>query len=103
MSWRRRRGSATPWWKNKVLLFGGHRAREFYGDTWLWDGTSWTKVADDGPSPRGAAFIATVGDEVVVYGGYDADGKGFTDTWTWDGLTWTERKVQGPSERIGAY
>ena len=36
-----------------MVLFGGQdREISLVGDTWTWDGTTWTQVATTGPSPR---------------------------------------------------
>jgi hypothetical protein len=47
------------------------------------------------------AGIATLGDEVVLFGG-DGDGGPVGDTWSWDGAAWTQRSGTGPSARQGA-
>jgi len=37
----------------KVVLFGGQDDNENpLGDTWVWDGASWTQLEVAGPSPR---------------------------------------------------
>ena len=53
-----------------------------YGDSWAWDGTSWTQLA--GTSPQGrhgaaSAFDAQKG-QTVLWGGRDANGF-YADTW----------------------
>jgi hypothetical protein len=73
-------------------VVGGLGRKGFLGDTWTWDGATWTKQ-HPASSPRpsedvGMAYDAARGD-VVLFGGFD--GSFFGQTWTWDGVTWTER------------
>jgi hypothetical protein len=86
-----------------VVLFGGRAddppGSRFLGDTWTWDGVTWTQQQPAAsPSPRGFAIAATDPGtrEVVLYGGIGLQVHG--DTWTWDGTTWTE---QHPAETPG--
>jgi hypothetical protein len=94
-----------------VLLFGGRgQSGEGLGDTWTWDGTSWTEHDVPGPSARYGAAAATLGSTVVLFGGapggIPSDDPGNTrwlgDTWVWDGTSWTERHVPGPPARFAA-
>jgi hypothetical protein len=86
---------------SSVILFGGQKATQgtFWGDTWAFSGTGWTELAVSGPPARGAACLATLGnDKVLLYGGYD--GTSYTeDTWTFDGTSWTQVMVAGPPGR----
>jgi hypothetical protein len=38
--------------RQRVVLFGGNQVVSGTNDTWEWDGSAWTQVADMGPSPR---------------------------------------------------
>jgi hypothetical protein len=77
--------------RHRIVLFGGYRREEGrnvrLGDTWEWDGTGWTNVASNGPSPRNGSAMAF--DEhrgrVVLFGGPGPS----TETWEWDGRGWT--------------
>ena len=56
------------------VLFGGKPAGGFanpFGDTWRWDGTAWTEVADSGPVARSGHGMAFDGNrnKVVLFGG----------------------------------
>jgi hypothetical protein len=77
----------------KLVLFGGHTASGFGGETWTYDGETWAKVEPStSPSPRAEALMAydpTIG-KIVLFGGFD--GSQTNDTWTFDGTTWTELK-----------
>ena len=78
-----------------VVLFGGERQLGTLGDTWTWDGTTWTKQAPGdqparpdrrvdglrrGHRHRGAVRRRRARQEGLL-----------DDTWTWDGTTWTEQ------------
>ena len=85
-----------------VLFGGGGRphAPWVYGDTWEWDGTSWTLRSEDGPAPRQGHAMAydPVRERTVLFGGY-AGSYFCSDTWEWDGDTWTQRASSGPPGR----
>jgi hypothetical protein len=88
----------------KVVLFGGEDATAtVLGDTWIWDGTTWTQAFPaHSPAPRVGAMAATLGSLVVLFGG-DAGltDNELSDTWVWDGTDWTPLNVSGPSPRFG--
>jgi len=93
-----------------AVLFGGYDAVSDLGDTWTWDGVSWTQQDVSGPSPaRSSAAMATLNGTVVLFGGLregsaviPAAEATLSDTWTWDGAKWTKLDVPGPSARFGA-
>ncbi len=74
------------------------------GDTWEWDGTNWTSLPVNGPSPRlfvSMAYDATRNVTVLFGGSYDNIYYG--DTWTWDGTTWAQASpAKSPSARSGS-
>lgn len=85
-------GMADDSTRAHVVLFGGVTSNfGGLGDTWTYDGTTWTKRRPS-TSPSTRAYTNMVFDqaigEVVMFGGtgtsYYLD-----DTWTWDGRTWT--------------
>ena len=67
-----------------VVLFGGADALQRFGDTWTWDGTTWTKQAPATSPPArysaSMAYDAATGN-VVLFGGQG--GAFLGDTWTW--------------------
>ena len=83
---------------NQLILFGGDGG-SLLNDTWDWNGTSWTQMADGGdpgcttactgsPGPRSGAAMAydpSIG-KLVLFGGLSPS----NDTWTWDGTSWTQ-------------
>jgi hypothetical protein len=68
--------------RRRVLLFGGS-STVLLGDSWEWDGTTWTRVMTEAaPSQRtggGVAFDA-IAREMVVFGGTGI-GSDRDDTW----------------------
>src|SRR4029077_2540101 len=77
-----------------VLLFDG------FGQTWLWDGTTWTEQTGNSPGVRSGAAMAydprTGG--VVLYGGVGPSPGGIdADTWMWSSARgW--RRATGPAQ-----
>ncbi len=75
-----------------VLLFGGGEfSSNVKGDTWLFDGTTWTQLSPtQSPPARRAHATAWVASkkQVLLFGG--SNGKWLSDTWLFDGNTWTQ-------------
>jgi len=69
----------------QIVLFGGYNGN-YPGDTWVWDGTTWTQLspASSPPATLGAsmAYDAATGQIVLFVG---------SNTWTWNGTTWTQQ------------
>jgi cysteine-rich repeat protein len=85
---------------DRVVLFGGGLVPSgtLLGDTWLWDGASWTQaVTPTAPSPRLWPAMASAPERgsVVLYGGYPGGAGLANDTWEWDGRAW--RQVDTPT------
>ncbi|SFC28418.1 Galactose oxidase, central domain [Nocardioides terrae] len=78
---------------HQVVLFGGTQlgGGGELGDTWTWDGTTWTQHVVPGPPARGAASMAYDGTTgtVVLFGGFDGGAPLFDDTWVWNGTAWS--------------
>ena len=71
---------------SNVALFGGFGRARHLGDTWTWDGTTWTRqFPKTSPPAREGASIAydAATSNVVLFGGNPAAGPAFGDTWTW--------------------
>jgi sugar lactone lactonase YvrE len=92
-----------------VVLFGGQgNGLNFLGDTWTWNGTTWTQLSPaTSPQARGYAVMAydAAFSQVLLFGG-EGNGTGFpflNDTWTWNGTTWTQlAPVTSPEARFSA-
>lgn len=83
--------------RGRVVLFGGYdridEKLNRLGDTWEWDGISWTQINVAGPSPRnGAALVYdSVRERIVLFGGGTSTGVS-GETWEWDGKEWKENR-----------
>ncbi|MCB9854669.1 MAG: hypothetical protein H6818_03200 [Phycisphaerales bacterium] len=93
-----------------TVLFGGDFANGggLRGDTWEWDGTSWTQANPD-PAPIARASHAMAYDslrhQVLLFGGNalpNSGGEGLNDLWAWDGNAWTLLASEGPGPRLRA-
>jgi hypothetical protein len=88
--------------RSRVVLFGGRTEDALLaGDTWEWDGESWTQMSNAGPHARaehGLAFLPGR-DRVTLFGGFAAGNGALGDTWEWDGHDWTQRDDTGPAPR----
>jgi hypothetical protein len=80
--------------RGRTVMFGGvmptSTIQVIYGDTWEWNGGSWTRVATAGPAPRFAGTLAydSARATSVLFGAAGGDG-----TWGWDGSTWTHLQI----------
>jgi hypothetical protein len=76
-----------------TVLFGGGFNN---GDTWEWDGTTWSERASSGPAPRAWHAMAydTARRVTVLFGG-DRSGVLDGETWEWDGSVWSLRAGSG--------
>lgn len=86
---------------HRVLLFGGV---DSYDETWLWDGSRWSRLAPR-VSPPGrfqaaAAYNPDTG-VVMLFGGRLATGKVINDTWAWSGASWRELNMGGAGAPSG--
>jgi hypothetical protein len=78
-----------------VVVFGGQPDTSGYtifGDTWTWDGATWTQQFPPvSPPARGVANMTydDASGSTVLFGG--TDGMNFyQDTWVWNGTTWAQ-------------
>jgi hypothetical protein len=87
--------------QNEVtVLFGGSKDGVYMNDTWLWDGSRWTRVfPEHSPSTRDAMGMAydEARERVVLFGGRRPTW--LNDTWEWDGVDWTQVATTGPEPR----
>lgn len=95
---------------HQLFLFGGTGSEGGSASTdqsslWAWDGTTWTRIASAGPSPRHNASLVydAARQRVVLYGGRAGAFPNetiLTDTWEWDGSTWRRAATTAPSPRV---
>jgi hypothetical protein len=96
--------------RGNAVLFGGQSIQcgplPALGDTWTWDGTTWTKRhPETSPPPMiGATMIFDpVRRVLLMVGGSSDDATPVLQTWTWDGRTWTRlRPAVSPPARASA-
>jgi hypothetical protein len=74
---------------------------QFFNDTWEYNGSVWTRVADTGPEPRMGCGLVYNGKTMLLFGGKN-NGTFFKNTWEWDGKHWTQRQDIGPAARAFA-
>jgi hypothetical protein len=96
---------------NNVVLFGGENVESYslLGDTWMFDGTSWTTPTGLAPAPSARYWtsMASVDNQVVLFGGYGyssgPNDPPLSETWLFNGVAWTQVGVSSPSlARAGA-
>jgi hypothetical protein len=91
------------------VLFGGIAVPQpneftYFGDTWTWDGSVWTRVSNTGPSPRrrvAMTFDALQG-RAIIFGGERAGGSALDETCLWDGAVWSQMAGAQPRGRSRA-
>jgi hypothetical protein len=99
--------------RHLTVVFGGVKGPTVTGDTWAWDGTTWTLLAPekqndpDTPTPRYAAAMAYYpkanGDRILLFGGLDANNTLSGDTYELDGKKWRKLSpATAPSPRYAA-
>jgi hypothetical protein len=90
--------------RGKTVLFGGQGSRkcQTFGDTWTWDGGSWTPLSPmPSPSPRygsGLAYDAMIGSS-ILFGGESCQQNNLADlndTWSWTGSSWAPLNPANP-------
>lgn len=93
-------GAAFDSVRSRLVVFGGYKG-QYVGDTWEWNGTSWTRVAATGPIARNGP--AMVFDEarqhVLLFGGDTRTTGSLGDTWAFDGKEWRQLATTGPPPR----
>jgi len=92
----------------KIVLFGGFATTSgALGDTWEFDGNTWTQVEDIGPDACFNAALVFKGGRCGLYGGASAPAGAsppptiFSFSWEWDGAHWTAKQDIGPGPRVG--
>lgn len=90
------------------LAFDEARAETVFvnssGETWAWDGRSWTQRATTGPPHRSYPELTfdPNSNTVVLFGGELTPNNWISDTWTWDGSSWTQQQRTEITPRRGS-
>jgi MYXO-CTERM domain-containing protein len=81
-----------------TLLFGGYGDNQYRGDTWTWDGSSWTAHAP-GVAPeartRSAGAYDPATQSIYVFGGATFSEE-LNDLWAWNGSIWEQVAAAAP-------
>ena len=88
---------------HNIVVFGGATGNVPLGDTWTYDGATWTQHSVPGPAARYGAVMAfdSTRNEVVLFGGSTANGIYLGDTWVWNGTAWSQKfPTHSPSSRV---
>lgn len=91
----------------RIVLFGGDDGQGWpnwtlFGDTWAWDGTTWSHVTTTGsPGPRTNYAMAydAARDRIVLHGGIQSIRQADTWTFDWTTRTWTQVASGHPLNR----
>jgi N-acetylneuraminic acid mutarotase len=102
----------------QLFLFGGSgpslgasNGYGYLGDTWTWNGATWTELFEMAPRPRSGQVMATLGSTMMIFGGsvhntgqpgigvcsVDSDSCTLDDTYTWDGISSAGWTMQDPT------
>jgi hypothetical protein len=94
-------GTAFDSTRGKLVVFGGFGRGGYVGDTWEWDGATWTSFAGAGPSARNSPAMVYDAERkvVVMFGGDTKQTGSLADTWTFDGTAWKQVATSGPPAR----
>jgi len=90
-----------------IVLFGGCANNTctpgYLGDTWIWNGTTWSNPAPVGnPTPRQSAAMAYgSATGLILFGGLNSQGV-LGDQYFWNGTTWNTPEVEPPTARFDA-
>lgn len=94
----------------KTVLFGGFDDLNYSNETWVWNGTDWTRQKNNPPTARNLAamWYDPQMKKTVVYGGLGRPSsldrlQRYTDMWSFDGNGWTQMKAvtSTPGPRYG--
>lgn len=95
--------------RDDLVVFGGESIfgispRRHFDQTWLWQGTRWTRASPATTPPARSRHAMTwdaARQEVVLFGGLGTN-VWLGDTWIWNGADWRLASTTGPSAREGA-
>jgi len=93
--------------RQRAVLFGGVSGATpalAFGDTWEWNGDTWTEEASFGADACLGASLVFNGAQSDLYGGIQSlaatpPPEVFSRTWEWNGKHWTARQDMGPGPR----
>lgn len=83
-----------------IVLFGGVIDRgDVLGDTWLWNGRTWSQAPGTGPVARSGASMAfdPVSNNLLLFSGFNPANFSLDDVWKWDGTSWIRLASTSPA------
>jgi hypothetical protein len=86
--------------RNILVIHGGLQDRNYFDETWEWDGQTWTRFTDTNPREGAVMAYDTARAKMVLFGGADSNMEIHGTTWEWDGQTWTQVSETGPAPRF---
>jgi cysteine-rich repeat protein len=94
--------------RHVIVLYGGkaydkaNQSVDLRSDTWEFDGTAWTKIADDSPpgarENAGVAYDPSLGGVVIVGGDMYSMGTVLSDTWLYRDQNWQQLAASLPTQ-----
>lgn len=74
------------------VLFGGAGiGTPIFGDTWIWNGTTWMQQQPVHNPPARFEAAISCGSPPLLFGGWgNYSGSALTDTWAWNGTDWRQ-------------
>ena len=89
--------------RKKTVLFGGLGTSGYLGDTWEYNGTTWSQISPS-PSPPNRDSHAMTFDSyrgvTILFGGYGSSGTRLNDTWEYNGTWHQVSPAQSPGGRL---
>jgi hypothetical protein len=74
--------------RDRVVLHGGADGSGPLGDTWEFDGTTWTQRAESGPALSGASLVYDAARNRILLLGMTTDTPGLPEMYGWTGTSW---------------
>lgn len=91
--------------RSRIVMYGGNLPNNVtnFADTWEYDGSVWTKVADLVPHKSYQPGLAydTNRNVVMMAGGQTDNSNAWREAWTWDGFNWVRESTAGPANGYG--
>ena len=85
----------------ELVLFGGLDTNDdTLGDTWTFNGTTWTPIGPSARSDYASAYDSAT-NQLVIFGGLDVNENTLGDTWVESGSTW--HQISGPEPAARSY
>ncbi|NOT07746.1 MAG: hypothetical protein HOP28_05995, partial [Gemmatimonadales bacterium] len=96
-------GAAYDAGRNRLVVFGGYGGIGYVGDTWEWDGTTWSRATGPSPSARNGPAIVyqSAKRRLFLFGGDTRTDGALGDSWVREGAVWRQVASGGPARSGG--